>query len=148
MNCFTSVVGKEVGVTERKPPGVSWESWTDRQIREAQERGDFNDLPGAGKPLQGLHEPRDDLWWVRRKMRDEQLSYLPPTLQIRRDVEIAREQIAAAPTEREVRRIVAAINERIREVNRTAVNGPPSSVMPLDVERAVLGWRQQQDPMR
>lgn len=28
-----------------------WESWIDQQIREAQERGAFDDLPGKGKPL-------------------------------------------------------------------------------------------------
>ena len=29
----------------------NWESWVDRQIREAQERGDFDNLPGMGAPL-------------------------------------------------------------------------------------------------
>jgi DnaJ family protein C protein 28 len=28
-----------------------WESWIDQQIREAQERGQFDDLPGAGRPI-------------------------------------------------------------------------------------------------
>jgi DnaJ family protein C protein 28 len=28
-----------------------WESWIDQAIREAQERGEFDDLPGRGKPL-------------------------------------------------------------------------------------------------
>jgi DnaJ family protein C protein 28 len=28
-----------------------WESWIDQQIREAQERGQFDDLPGAGRPM-------------------------------------------------------------------------------------------------
>ena len=30
---------------------AQWESAVDQQIREAQERGDFDDLPGKGKPL-------------------------------------------------------------------------------------------------
>jgi DnaJ family protein C protein 28 len=29
----------------------SWESWIDEQIRQAQERGEFDGLPGKGKPL-------------------------------------------------------------------------------------------------
>ncbi|CAN5374938.1 DUF1992 domain-containing protein [soil metagenome] len=135
-------------MTERKPQGVSWESWTDRQIREAQQRGDFERLPGKGKPLAGLGMPRDELWWVRRKLREEDLAYLPPTLQIRRDIEIAREQVAAAVSEHQVRRIVAAINVRIREVNRTATEGPPSSVMPLDEELALQRWRDQRSDSR
>ena len=28
-----------------------WEKWIDQQIREAQERGEFDNLPGKGKPL-------------------------------------------------------------------------------------------------
>ena len=28
-----------------------WESWIDQQIREAQERGEFDNLPGKGRPL-------------------------------------------------------------------------------------------------
>jgi len=41
-------------MTERKPPGVSWESWFDEQIRRAREDGAFDNLPGAGKPLPDL----------------------------------------------------------------------------------------------
>lgn len=34
-----------------------WESWIDQQIREAQERGEFDDLPGKGKPLDLSRNP-------------------------------------------------------------------------------------------
>jgi hypothetical protein len=44
-------------MTERKPPGMRYEDWIERQIREAQERGAFDDLPGAGKPIPGLDRP-------------------------------------------------------------------------------------------
>ena len=58
-------------MTERKPPGVSWETWIDRQVREGMERGDFDDLPGHGRPLRDLDQPRDELWWVKDKLRRE-----------------------------------------------------------------------------
>jgi len=61
-------------MTERKPPGVSFESWIDRQIREAMERGEFDNLPGAGKPIPDLDKATDELWWIRQKMRSEGLS--------------------------------------------------------------------------
>ena len=35
-------------------------------IREAQERGEFDNLPGAGKPLTDLGDTDDPMWWVRR----------------------------------------------------------------------------------
>jgi hypothetical protein len=132
-------------VAERKPAGVPWESWVDRQIREAQERGDFDNLAGAGKPLADLDRPRDELWWVRRKLADEQLSYLPPALQLRKDVETAREQIGHARSEQEVRRIVAEINEVIRAVNRGTTEGLAPTVALLDEERVVAQWREQRE---
>jgi hypothetical protein len=67
-------------VTERKPPGVKWESWIDRQIRDAESRGAFEGLPGKGKPIADLDQPLEEMWWVRRKLRDEGVSFLPPAL--------------------------------------------------------------------
>lgn len=129
----------------RKPAGENWESFVDRQIREAQERGEFDDLPGAGRPLPDLHRPHDELWWIRKKLQDEDLAYVPPVLQIRKDVEAAREQIAAARSERDVRRIVAEVNELIRTANRTAHQGPSTTLRPLDEERTVREWRDRRD---
>ena len=128
-------------MTERKPPGVSWETWIDRQIREAMERGEFENLPGAGKPLADLDRPRDDMWWVRDKLRREEVSYLPPALELRKQADDAMDAVVRARTEDEVRRIVADINERIRYLNSHLVSGPPSTLMPFDVEEVVRGWR-------
>ena len=133
-------------MTERKPPGVSWETWIDRQIREGMERGDFDGLAGHGKPLADVDRPHDELWWVRNKLQREGVSYLPPTLALRKDVEDARDAITTAGSEDEVRALVADINERIRAVNRQATSGPPSNLMPLDVERSVEAWRSAQRP--
>lgn len=126
----------------RKPAGESWESFVDRQIREAQERGDFDDLPGAGKPIEDLHRPYDDLWWVRKKLEEEGLSYLPPWLRLRRSVERAKDRIDRATSEQEVRAIVSDVNQRIRRANRLTVEGPATSLMPLDEERTVRAWRE------
>ncbi len=125
----------------RKPPGVSWESWIDQQIREGLERGEFADLPGAGRPLDGLDGAHDDDWWLKAKLRRERLSYLPPTLAVRKELEEARAAIAAASNEDTVRRIVADINQRIRDVNRRGADGPPSTVMPLDEADVIAAWR-------
>ena len=130
------------GVTVRKPGGENWESWVDRQIREARERGEFDDLPGAGKPLPDIDRPFDEQWWVRKKLKEENLSFLPPALEVRKKLDKAREQIGSARSERRVRLIVTDINERIREVNRSAVQGPAPPIMPLDEEQIVSEWRE------
>jgi hypothetical protein len=127
-------------MTERKPPGVSRETWIDRQIREGMEAGEFDDLPGHGKPIDGLDTNRDELWWVRDKLRREGASFLPPTLELRREVDAAKAAIAAASSEDEVRRLVDDINTKIRHVNRTAAAGPPTTVSPFDPDEVVATW--------
>ena len=128
-------------MTERKPPDVDWESWVERLIREAMERGDFDHLPGKGKPLR-LDGPDDEMWWIRDKLRREQVSDLPPALALRKELDDTMDRIAAARTEAEVRRHVAAINDRIIYVNAHAISGPPSNLAPLHVDRVLEQWRQ------
>ncbi|HEY8545965.1 MAG TPA: DUF1992 domain-containing protein [Acidimicrobiales bacterium] len=128
-------------MTDRKPPGMTWETWIDRQIREGMERGDFEGLPGHGKPLADLDRNRDELWWVKDKLRREGVSYLPPTLALRKKVDDAKAAIRAAGDEATVRRLVEEINEEIRKVNRQAAAGPPTTLSPFDVEEVVAEWR-------
>ncbi|SDN01323.1 DnaJ family domain-containing protein [Actinacidiphila guanduensis] len=133
-------------MTERKPPGVSFEAWADRQIREAEERGAFADLPGRGKPLPSAGGPYDELWWVKRKMQREGLSFLPPTLVLRKEAEDALAAVAEARTEGQVRRILGAVNRKIEAAIRRPPEGPPLNLAPFDVERAVAEWRESRPP--
>jgi hypothetical protein len=128
-------------MTERKPPGVPFESWVDKQIREAQERGAFEGLAGTGKPLPSLNQPYDEMWWIKGKMRREGLSFLPPSLRLRKEAEDAVAAAAEAGTEPEVRRIVAEINEQIEAAIRRPPEGPPLNLVPFDAERIVAEWR-------
>lgn len=128
-------------MTERKPVHESVPDFVERQILEAHERGDFDDLEGRGRPLEGIGRPDDELWWVRRKLREEHLVGLPPALQARRARDEALADAAQAPDEAAVRRIVTRANGVIRHVNRTTVSGPPTATMPLDVEQVVADWR-------
>lgn len=132
-------------MTERKPSGMPWRSWVERQIEDAAERGAFERLPGEGKPLPGLDRPHDDLWWIKDKLRREDMAVLPPAVRIRKDIEEARAHIATARTETEVRTVLGELNARIVRLNAYAHRGPPSSVMPLDVEREVELWRSARD---
>ncbi|MEU6711150.1 DUF1992 domain-containing protein [Nonomuraea sp. NPDC046802] len=129
-------------MTERKPMGMPFESWVDRQIREAEERGEFDDLPGKGKPLPGLDRPQDDMWWIKQKVESEGLKMpLPPTLALRKEAEEALAEARGARSETQVRQIVEDINDKIRKAIRTAMSGPPLNLMPFDVEEIVSEWR-------
>lgn len=128
-------------MTDRKPPGVSWESWIDTLIRQARDRGEFDNLESHGKPLPDLDKPTDPERWVKDKLRREGVSYLPPTLQIRKDAEDAVKAMATAPTEADARAILDDINERIRRINRFASEGPPTTLAPFDAEAMMARWR-------
>ncbi|MER5860824.1 DUF1992 domain-containing protein [Streptomyces sp. NPDC059688] len=130
-------------MTERKPPGVPFESWVDRQIRDAQARGEFERLPGAGEPLPAeLESGYDELWWVRRKMAREGLAVLPPALALRKEAEDALVAAYAAPSERIARKIVEDVNVKIRDMMFKPPPGPPLGKKPYDVEAVVREWRQ------
>ncbi|MEU7134864.1 DUF1992 domain-containing protein [Streptomyces sp. NPDC046261] len=128
-------------MTERKPPGVGFQSWVDQQIHAAEQRGDFRDLPGFGKPLPDADRPYDEDWWIKEKMRREKVSFLPPSLALRKEAEDALSAAASARSEREARRIVADINEKIAEALRMPPPGPPLNLTPFDVEQVLTTWR-------
>ncbi|PSK90189.1 uncharacterized protein DUF1992 [Murinocardiopsis flavida] len=132
-------------MTERKPPGVEFETWVDKQIREATERGEFDGLSGAGKPIPDIDRPRDDMWWVKKKLREENVSLLPPTLALRKEAEEAHAEAMGARTEAAVRRIVTEINAKITAMNARPPAGPPLNRMPFDPERVVTQWREHRE---
>ncbi|MDQ0792086.1 DUF1992 domain-containing protein [Streptomyces sp. B1I3] len=127
-------------MTERKPAGVSFESWVDKQIREAEQRGDFSGLSGFGKPITGLERPYDETWWIKAKMQREGLSVLPPSLTLRKEAEDAREAAIRARSEAEVRRILTEVNEKIRKALLMPPEGPPLNLAPFDVDAVVEEW--------
>jgi hypothetical protein len=128
-------------MAERKPQGVNFETWIDRQVREAMDRGEFDNLPGAGKPIRGIDDPYDEMWWVKEKLRRENVSVLPASLALRKDAEDALSAAARARSASEARRIITDINERIRDAFRRPLAGPPLNLVPFDVERVVDQWR-------
>ena len=128
-------------MTQRKPPGRSWETWIDAQIRVAMEKGVFDNLPGAGKPLPNLGQEYDPLWWVKQLAQREQISMLPPSLELLRKVEKELATIEKLHDEATVRRQVAALNVEIAKVNATVVEGPPTRLGTLDVDQVVARWR-------
>jgi hypothetical protein len=123
---------------------ASWyESAIDRQIREAQERGEFENLPGLGKPLPGSGQPLHDDWWLNDMVQRENIGggALPLSLRLRKEYEDVAEFVATRRSEEQVRAYVADLNERIRKAMLGPVDGPPLLLKPLDPEQVVQEWR-------
>jgi hypothetical protein len=128
-------------MTERKPAGTNWESWIEAQIRVAQEQGAFDNLPGAGKPLPDRGQDHDPLWWVKQLAEREQVSLMPPSLELMRKVEKELATLETLPDEVTVRRRITALNVEIGKLNATVVEGPPTRLAKLDVDQVVARWR-------
>lgn len=125
----------------RKPAHLSWESFAERRIREAAEAGAFDNLPGLGQPIPGIDEPLDENWWVRKKLRAENLSVVPPTIAARRQIELFRNEVAGIATEPQLRRRLNDLNEQILKAIYSTTLGPADGVQLLDVEAEVSAWR-------
>ena len=104
-------------MTERKPPGMSFTSWIDQQISEAEERGLFDNLPGEGKPLPYPGEADFGEAWLRDW--------------------VCREGV---PAEEFLPTPLAELNERIMDWRRLPL-GPPIFVPLVDEELMVGRWR-------
>ena len=130
-------------MTERKPAGMTPGDWIDAQIREAQERGLFDDLPGAGKPIPDLLAPDTELDYVAKVVRREGLevtAFLPPALALAKEVEDLPERLRSVRSEAGVREVVEDLNARIVKAIRAPQQGPPVRVRQVDVDEVVAAW--------
>lgn len=116
--------------------------WVDQQIRAAEARGEFENLPGFGKPLKGLGESHDPDWWLKQLVEREQITgVLPPALQLRKDDAELDDVLDKLSREADVRRIVEDFNERVRAALYQPLGGPPLITQQRDVDTEVERWR-------
>ena len=133
-------------MTERKPPEISFTSWIDRQVNEAAERGAFDNLPGAGKPLPKRSEEDAARAWLRDYLRREGVpaeELLPTPLKLRKEIERLAESVQDLRSEQQVRDVAADLNRRILEWRRIPV-GPPLFLPLVDADTLVSRWRDAQ----
>jgi hypothetical protein len=122
--------------------------WAELQVRRAMARGDFDDLPGAGKPITGLGETHDPDWWVKKLVERERIAVLPMSLQLRKDDAELDGRLDRLGSEDEVREQVEDFNARVIRARYTPVDGPPLITMPRDVDETVAAWRERRAARR
>ena len=116
------------------------QTWVDQQIQQAIRRGDFDNLPGAGKPIEGLGTEHDPDWWIKRLIERERLVVLPASVQLRKDDAELDAQLDAMAREEDVRAALASFNARVVKA-RVRPEGPPLVTTTRDVEATVASWR-------
>jgi hypothetical protein len=129
-------------MASNKPAGQSWESYVDSVFRQAREAGEFDNLPGAGKPIPGLDEHYDENWWLKQYMAREELSISPDTLKFKAELTTELDALWELPGEDQVRRKLMQLNRQIIKLNSSPVEGPPLNVGVIDIEKTVRAWRE------
>lgn len=134
--------GEEVEETNAGQPSMDQRAHViENAIQQAIRRGEFDDLPGAGKPLPGLTGTHDPDWWIRRKIEREQLTGLgPPALTLRTEHDEFADRVDRLGSERAVREHVEDFNRRVREARRQLQGGPPVVTPLRDPEAEVAAW--------
>ncbi|MEU6249001.1 DUF1992 domain-containing protein [Glycomyces sp. NPDC047010] len=125
-------------MSDRQARGV------DRAIQEAEARGEFKNLPGAGKPLPGIGQPLREDWWLHQQATRESmgLDALPPALRLGKEREDLPATLDALGDEAAVRAVVEELNVRIRKALIGPVDGPPLRFGLIDADEAVAAWRE------
>jgi hypothetical protein len=121
----------------------AWEAAVEAQLRAAVERGEFDNLPGSGRPLPGRDLPYDEQWWIKSFLERESIPtdvFLPTPLLLRKRVEQLPAEVRDLPTEAAVRAYAGELNRQIVAWLRTPT-GPRVVVRPVNVDAVVQRWR-------
>lgn len=130
------------GSTPGFAAAVDQAAFIETAIQVAIRRGEFDDLPGAGKPLEGLGTHHDPDWWIRRKIQTENLTGLgPPAILLRAEDRDLNDQLDLLGREGDVRDVLEDFNRRVREARRQLQGGPPVVTALRDVDAEVDAWR-------
>jgi len=111
-------------------------------VAEAIARGDFDDLPGAGAPLDlpAVHDPD---WWIKQRLEHDDIdrdALLPVVMLLRREHEGLGGTLAALDTEEQVRDALEDFNARVL-ADRAAHPLARMLAPTVDVEARVAAWR-------
>jgi len=96
----------------------------EQRIREAQERGEFDDLPGRGEPLE-LEDDRnipEDLRLAYKILKNADC--LPPELEAKKEIRQMEDLLESIPDEKERYKLLKKINYQIMKLNMMGKKSP------------------------
>ena len=105
---------------------LGFERIVEQRIREAQEKGAFDDLPGAGKPLAMEDDGRlpADLRIAHKILKNA--GFIPPEMQLRKEITQTRDLLAGAEDVRERHRTLTKLNYLLAKLD--AIRQTPANL--------------------
>ena len=96
----------------------------EEKIKEAQERGEFDNLPGKGQPLDLEDESRipEELRLSHKVLKNA--NCLPPELELRKEIRHMADLLSGIPDEEEKYRQIKRINLKITKLNMMGHSSP------------------------
>ena len=108
----------------------------DKRIEEAMREGKFDNLVGAGKPLDLEPMPAEEnarmTWWMLRILHKN--DFTPVEVRLRKSIEGLKEQLDRFKDVRKLPALVARINELVHKINTLGTNAINLAVAPVDLE--------------
>ncbi|MEJ7651612.1 MAG: DnaJ family domain-containing protein [Nakamurella sp.] len=111
----------------------------DAAIREAAEAGAFDNLGGQGKPLPN-RTGGDDFLRRFAEAEDAGGSFLPRSLQLRKEAHDLPARVRTVRSEDKVRALVKDLNTRISAEIFVPTGQPPLAMRLLDADEVVAAW--------
>jgi hypothetical protein len=108
----------------------------DRRIEEAMKEGKFDNLPGAGAPLDLEPMPAEEnarlMWWTLRILKQNEVT--PHEVQWRKAIDYLKAQLERLTDESRLEAIVSQINDLVRRINTLGTNAISLAVVEVDLE--------------
>jgi hypothetical protein len=116
----------------------------DKRIEDAMKEGKFDNLQGAGKPLELEPMPADEdvrlTWWALRILR--QNDFTPEEVRWRKSIDYLWARLERAGDEEQVRSLVGQVNELVYKINTLGTNALKAPVTRLDLETEIERHRE------
>ena len=108
----------------------------EKRIEDAMREGKFDNLAGAGKPLDLEPMPADEnarmTWWMLRILKNN--NFTPEEVTLRRKIETLKHELSVATTEHRVTVLARTVNELVRQLNTLGTNAINIAVSGVSLE--------------
>src|SRR2546430_13362113 len=104
--------------------GAARGRFAERRIEDAMKEGKFDNLKGAGQPLDLEPMPADEdvrmTWWAIRILKNN--DFTPHEIRWRKTIDALKAELSSTHDERRLIALVRQINELVRKVNTLGTN--------------------------